>query len=84
MVADNPNLPPPPMPDDYRLQVSARASSSHTLRMETSGLIRAEIAKPAGVYVIGEGFAVETVTRPSWLHRTMAKLLLGWRWMPKP
>ena len=36
--------------------------------------------KYVGGYKIVEGFTVNTIKKPSWFHRTMCKLILGWEW----
>jgi hypothetical protein len=36
-----------------------------------------------GYYQIGgaSGIRLSFASKPSWLHRTMSKLLLGWKWV---
>jgi hypothetical protein len=34
----------------------------------------------AGRWVISQSFHVCVTKKPCWLHRTMAKALLGWEW----
>ena len=34
----------------------------------------------AGCWIISGSFHVYVTQRPNWLHRTMTRLLLGWRW----
>lgn len=38
------------------------------------------IRKQAGCYVIGDSFRVYVTTKPRWLARVMASLLLQWQW----
>lgn len=33
-----------------------------------------------GKWVITQSFHVRVTTKPNWLHRSMARLLLGWQW----
>jgi hypothetical protein len=33
-----------------------------------------------GKWVITKSFHVRVTAKPSWLHRGMARLLLGWEW----
>lgn len=36
--------------------------------------------KTAGRYYLSDNFSVDIAVKPSWLHRFMTKLLLGWEW----
>lgn len=44
------------------------------------GISFAKPHQPAGYLQITDTFAVTTMTRPNWLHRTAMRLLLGWVW----
>ena len=33
-----------------------------------------------GKWIITKSFHVRVTAKPSWLHRSMARLLLGWEW----
>lgn len=33
-----------------------------------------------GKWVITKSFHVRVTAKPNWLHRSMARLLLGWEW----
>jgi hypothetical protein len=37
-------------------------------------------AKPAGCWIVGANARLYVRKRPTWLHRKMAALLLGWKW----
>jgi hypothetical protein len=36
-----------------------------------------------GKWVITKSFHIHVVAKPSWLHRIVARLLLGWEWEEK-
>jgi hypothetical protein len=36
-----------------------------------------------GKWVITKSLHIHVVAKPSWLHRSMARLLLGWEWEEK-
>ena len=36
---------------------------------------------PVGKWKISESFFIIPAKKPIWLHRKMAKLLLGWEWI---
>lgn len=61
------------------------SNARHTLKLDANGHVvgRVGLDKPAGHYKVADRVSFETANRPNWLHRTMAKLLLGWRWMPR-
>lgn len=41
---------------------------------------RLEMPKYVGQWSITPSFKISSEKRPNWLHRAMAKLLLGWTW----
>lgn len=36
-----------------------------------------------GEYIINNNFYVAFTNKPNWFHRTMTKMLLGWKWKDK-
>ena len=39
---------------------------------------------PAGSLEIVAGFLIQVRRRPLWLHRTMMRLVFGWKWKDAP
>ena len=41
-----------------------------------------KLPKRIGKYCIGsgDGFCIHFIKKPNWLHRTMMKVCLGWKW----
>lgn len=49
---------------------------------QLSGYITGVEDLRAGNYRVTDRVSFKTAKRPNWLHRTMARLLLGWKWEP--
>lgn len=45
---------------------------NHTLKVKNS----------VGYYVIDSNFFIEVTKKPNWFHRTMIRLILGWKFVP--
>lgn len=41
---------------------------------------RMQMRKYVGQWIVGPSVRFSLEKKPSWLHRTMTKLLLGWEW----
>lgn len=49
--------------------------------LEQPNIVMEPLNRPAvGAYWIGDGIGFHMLTRPSWFHRLMMRLLLGWVW----
>ncbi len=47
----------------------------------TGGFVKFRVPpKPEGCYYISDYFSITVMKKPSWFHRKMVELILGWKW----
>lgn len=51
-----------------------------TIHCVFDNIHKLNIPKPVGQYCINKELFVQFQSRPSWFHRKMTKLFLGWVW----
>jgi hypothetical protein len=65
-----------PLPDGIKHSEEMSVSSDNTLRLSGFSVL----PKPAGAWQIGGSVYYQMTKKPIWLHRIMARVLLGWEW----
>lgn len=64
--------------DDMKVVGSVDAGNSFTVPGDKYIIVGPPA--PAGYFKVTDHFSIQSIKRPNWLHRKMARLLLGWEW----